>query len=64
MRRRRRGLKARGAALRQLTDAVGDETYGIEIARDRWQETEAVLDHAVCASAFAVRLACGAFSCL
>ena len=46
-----------GAALRQLADAVGGETYGIEIARDRWQEAEAILDHALSASAFAVRLA-------
>ncbi len=53
-----------GAALRQLADAVGGETYGIEIARDRWQEAEAVLDHALSASAFAVRLAHNAFSCL
>src|SRR3990170_4728840 len=53
-----------GAALRQLADAVGGETYGIEIARDRYEEAQAVLDHAVCASAFAVRLAHGAFSCL
>jgi len=53
-----------GAALRRLADAVGGETYGIEIARDRWQEAEAVLDHALSASAFAVRLAHDAFSCL
>jgi SAM-dependent methyltransferase len=53
-----------GAALRQLADAVGGETYGIEIARDRWQEAEAILDHALSASAFAVRLAHDAFSCL
>lgn len=53
-----------GAALRQLADAVGGETYGIEIARDRWQEAEAVLDHAISASAFAVRLAHEAFPCL
>ena len=30
-----------GAALRQLANAVGGETYGMEIARDRWQEAEA-----------------------
>jgi hypothetical protein len=53
-----------GAALRQLAGAVGGETYGIEIARDRWQEAEAVLSHAVLVSAFAVRLAHEAFSCL
>src|SRR3990170_8399347 len=53
-----------GAALRQIAGVVGGETYGIEIARDRWQEAEALLDHAVVASAFAVRLAHRAFSCL
>jgi SAM-dependent methyltransferase len=53
-----------GAALRQFADAAGGETYGIEIARDRWQEAEVVLDHALFASAFAVRLAHDAFSCL
>src|SRR3972149_6303455 len=53
-----------GAALRQVADAVGGETYGIEIARDRYDEAQAVLDHAVCASAFATRLAHEAFSCL
>ena len=45
-----------GAALCQLADAVGGETYGIEIARDRYDEAEAVLDHALSASAFAERL--------
>lgn len=53
-----------GAALRQLADVVGGETYGIEIARDRHDEARAILDHALCASAFAVRLAHDAFSCL
>jgi SAM-dependent methyltransferase len=53
-----------GAALRQLADAVGGETYGIEISHDRHDEAQAVLDHVLCASAFAVRLAHGAFSCL
>ena len=53
-----------GAALRQLADAVGGETYGIDIARDRYEEAQAVLDHALCASALAMRLAHEAFSCL
>jgi len=35
-----------GAALRQLADTVGGETYGIEIARDRYEEAQAALDHA------------------
>ena len=34
-----------GAALRQLADVVSGETYGIEIARDRYDEAQAVLDH-------------------
>jgi hypothetical protein len=53
-----------GAALRQLASAVGGETYGVEIARDRADEAQASLDHVICGSAFAVRLAHGAFSCL
>jgi len=53
-----------GVALRQLVDVVGGETYGIEIARDRYDDAQSILDHALCASAFAVRLAHGAFSCL
>lgn len=53
-----------GAALRQFADAVGGETYGIEIARDRADEAQTMLDHLICGSAFAVRLAHGAFSCL
>jgi len=53
-----------GAALRQFAGGVGGETYGIEIARDRYDETQAVLDRALCASTFAVRLAHGGFSCL
>jgi SAM-dependent methyltransferase len=53
-----------GAALQQLVDVVGGETYGIEIARDRYDDAQSILNHALCASAFAVRLAHGAFSCL
>ncbi len=53
-----------GAALRQLADAIGGETYGIEIARDRADEAQAALDHLICGSSFAVRLAHRAFSCL
>src|SRR5690606_11515454 len=51
-------------ALRQLTDAIGGESYGIEIADDRYAEAHGLLDHALHASAFGVRLANGAFSCL
>ena len=53
-----------GAAMRQLGGSVGGETYGIEIARDRADETQTAVDHVICGSAFAVRLAHGAFSCL
>ncbi len=53
-----------GVALRQLADATGGETYGIEIAGDRSEQAQAVLDHVIGGSAFAVRLAHGAFSCL
>ncbi len=53
-----------GAALRQLADAVGAETYGIEIEGQRAEEARQALDHVLHASAFAVRLAHDAFSCL
>lgn len=53
-----------GAALRQLAQTVGGETYGIEIADDRYAEAHALLDHALHAGAQSVRLANGAFSCL
>lgn len=53
-----------GAALRQLGGSVGGEMYGIEIARDRGDEAHTAINHVICGSAFAVRLAHGAFSCL
>lgn len=53
-----------GAALRQFADVVDGETYGVEIALDRADDAQVVLDHSICGSAFAVRLAHGAFSCL
>jgi SAM-dependent methyltransferase len=53
-----------GAALRQLADVVGGETYGIEIAQDRYDDSCAVLDHTLCGSAFGMRLANGGYSCL
>ncbi|HXH23570.1 MAG TPA: DUF6094 domain-containing protein, partial [Dehalococcoidia bacterium] len=53
-----------GAALRQFSDAVGGETYGIEIERQRAKEARNALDRVLHASAFAVRLAHDAFSCL
>lgn len=53
-----------GAALRQLADAVGGETYGIEIESQRAEEARQALDHVLHASAFAARLTHNAFSCL
>lgn len=61
-----------GAALRQLADAVGGaqtgarpgETYGIELERARAEEAQGVLSRVLCASAFNVKLAHDAFSCL
>lgn len=53
-----------GAALRQIADVMGGETYGVEIARDRADKAQAAIDHVISGSAFAVRLAHGAFSCL
>lgn len=54
-----------GAALRQFTDTVGDvETYGIEIEQHRAAEARPALDHVIAGSAFAVRIASEAFSCL
>ncbi len=53
-----------GAALRQLAKTVGGETYGIEIADDRYSEAHPLLDHALHTSALGVRIANGAFSCL
>jgi hypothetical protein len=53
-----------GAALRQLADAIGGETYGIEIARDRYEEAATVLDHVLHASGLTARIAHGAFSAM
>jgi SAM-dependent methyltransferase len=53
-----------GAALRQLVDTVGGETYGIEIEGQRADEARQALNHVLHANAFAVRLAHGSFSCL
>jgi ubiquinone/menaquinone biosynthesis C-methylase UbiE len=53
-----------GAALKQLADQVGGETFGIEIASDRFEEARHVLDHTLHASALTARLANAAFSCL
>lgn len=53
-----------GAALRQFADVTGGETYGIEIAADRYEEARSVLDHTLHASGLTARVAGGAFSVL
>ncbi|MCC6387410.1 MAG: class I SAM-dependent methyltransferase [Dehalococcoidia bacterium] len=53
-----------GAALRQLADVVGGETYGIEIEQGRAEESRRTLGHVIGGSAFAIRIANEAFSCL
>ncbi|MBE7520653.1 MAG: class I SAM-dependent methyltransferase [Thermoflexaceae bacterium] len=54
-----------GDALRQFADAVGEaETYGIEIEQHRAADARRALDHVIAGSAFAVRVAADAFSCL
>lgn len=53
-----------GAALRQLADAIGGETYGIEIASDRYEEARGLLKHTLHASGLTARVAASAFSCL
>lgn len=53
-----------GAALRQLADAIGGETFGIELEADRYEEAAGALDHALPGSAFSARIEEGAFSCL
>lgn len=54
-----------GDALRQFADAIGEaETYGIEIEQHRADDARQALDHVIDGSAFAVRVAAEAFSCL
>jgi SAM-dependent methyltransferase len=53
-----------GAALRQLADQTGGETYGIEIAADRYDAARSQLDHTLHASGLTARIANEAFSCL
>jgi hypothetical protein len=53
-----------GEAATALAQRVGAESYGIEINSDRAQEAMARLDHVLTTSAFSVRLAHSAFSCL
>ena len=53
-----------GAALGQLADLVGGETYGIEIAADRFEEARSTLDHTLHASGLTARVAGEAFSAM
>jgi hypothetical protein len=53
-----------GAAVAHLGRALGAETFGIELSAERAVEAREVLDHLLATSAFSVRLANGAFSCL
>jgi len=53
-----------GAAAATVGQALGAETFGIELNEERAAAARDCLDHVLCASAFAVRLANGAFSCL
>jgi predicted RNA methylase len=47
-----------------LARALGAESYGIELNEERAAQCRAHLDHVLATSAFSVRLAHGAFSCL
>jgi len=53
-----------GAALKQLADGVGGETYGVELESDRYEEAATLLDHALPGSALSARIEEAAFSCL
>lgn len=53
-----------GVAAATVGRALGAETFGIELHEQRAAAARDRLDHVLCASAFAVRLANSAFSCL
>lgn len=53
-----------GVAAATIGRALSAETFGIELNEERATAARDCLDHVLCASAFAVRLANGAFSCL
>lgn len=53
-----------GEAAATIAAALGAERYGIELNEERATEAGARLDHVLATSAFTVRLAHGAFSCL
>ncbi len=47
-----------------LARALGGESYGVEINRERAEQCRARLDHVLATSAFSIRLANSAFSLL
>jgi len=53
-----------GAAAATIGQALGAETFGIELNEERAAVARDRLDRVLCASAFAVRIGNGAFSCL
>lgn len=53
-----------GQAAATIAEALGAESYGIELNEERAEAARTKLDHVLAGSAFAVRLANGAFSCL
>lgn len=53
-----------GDAAATVADALGAECFGIELNAERAEAARARLDHVLETSAFSVRLANGAFSCL
>jgi SAM-dependent methyltransferase len=54
----------RGDAAAAVAAALGAESFGIELNAERAEACRARLDHVLAGSAFSVRLANGAFSCL
>jgi len=53
-----------GEAAALVAQALGAESFGIELNEDRAAAARTHLDHVLATSAFSVRLAHGAFSCL
>lgn len=53
-----------GEAATTIAQAIGAESYGIELNETRAELARARMDHVLAGSAFSVRLANGAFSCL
>ena len=53
-----------GEPAADLARALGGQSYGIELNAGRAEECRARLDHLLATSAFSVRIANGAFSCL